>query len=63
MVKAKKVCDYTFNYFKLILLSVIVYSYTFYARLKDSFKDKVRMLYTNTDSLFLHFFVDNWQKN
>ena len=27
--------------------------YTFYALLKDAFKDKVRMLYTDTDSFFL----------
>ena len=30
-----------------------------YALLKDAFKDKVRMLYTNTDSFFLQFFVDD----
>ena len=33
--------------------------YTFYALLKDAFKDKVRMLYTETDSFFLQFFVEN----
>ena len=33
--------------------------YTFYALLKDAFKDKVRMLYTDTDSFFLQFFVDD----
>ena len=27
--------------------------YTFYAKLKDTFGDKVRMLYTDTDSFFL----------
>ena len=32
--------------------------YQFYALLKDAFKDKVRMLYTDTDSFFLQFFVD-----
>ena len=30
-----------------------------YALLKYAFKDKVRMLYTDTDSLFLQFFVDD----
>ena len=33
--------------------------YTFYALRKDAFKDKVRMLYTETDYLFLQFFVEN----
>ena len=33
--------------------------YTFYALLKDAFKDKVCMLYTDTDSYFLQFFVDD----
>ena len=31
--------------------------YTFYALLKDAFKDKVRMLYTDTDSFYLHIIV------
>ena len=31
--------------------------YTSYALLKDAFGEWVRMLYTDTDSLFLHFFV------
>ena len=30
-----------------------------YALLKDIFKDKVRMLYTDTDSFFLQFFVED----
>ena len=33
--------------------------YKFYALLKDAFGDKVRMLYTDTDSFFLQFFVDD----
>ena len=33
--------------------------YTFYALLKDAIKNKVRMLYTDTDSYFLKFFVDD----
>jgi hypothetical protein len=33
--------------------------YTFYAKLKDVFGDKVRMLYTDTDSFFLQFFVED----
>ena len=32
--------------------------YTFDALLKDAFKDKVRMLYSDTDSIFLQFFVE-----
>ena len=39
-----------------------MYRYTFYALLKDSFGDKVRMLYTDTDSFFLQFFVDDLAK-
>ena len=35
--------------------------YTFYALFKDAFKDKVRMLYTDTDSFFLQFFVEKHQ--
>ena len=34
----------------------------FYALLKDSFGERVRMLYTDTDSFFLHFFVDDLTK-
>ena len=34
----------------------------FYALLKDAFGDKVRMLYTDTDSFFLQFFVDDLAK-
>ena len=33
--------------------------YTFYAKLKDVFGDRVRMLYTDTDSFFLQFFVED----
>ena len=62
MVKAKNVCDLTFHYFQINILSVIVHRYTVYALLKDSFGDKVRKLYTDTDSFFLHFFVDNLAK-
>ena len=34
----------------------------FYALLKDTFGDKVCMLYTDTDSFFLQFFVDDLAK-
>ena len=33
--------------------------YIFYPLLKDAFKEKVRMLYTDTDSFFLQFFVED----
>ena len=33
--------------------------YTFYAKLKDVFGKRVRMLYTDTDSFFLQFFVED----
>ena len=36
--------------------------YQFYALLKDAFQEKVRMLYTDTDSFFLQFFVDDLSK-
>ena len=36
--------------------------YSFYELLKDSFGERVRMLYTDTDSFFLHFFVDDLAK-
>ena len=36
--------------------------YSFYALFKDTFGKQVRMLYTDTDSFFLHFFVDDLVK-
>ena len=36
--------------------------YAFYAQLKDYFGAKVRMLYTDTDSFFLQFFVEDLGK-
>ena len=36
--------------------------YTFYALLKDAFGERVRMLYTDTDSFFPHFFVEDLAK-
>ena len=33
--------------------------YTFYAKLKDVFGERVRMLYTDMDSFFLQFFVED----
>ena len=33
--------------------------YTFYVVLKDTFGEQVRMLYTDIDSFFLHFFVED----
>ena len=35
---------------------IFLNSYIFYALLKDAFGERVRMLYTDTDSFFLHFF-------
>ena len=36
--------------------------YSFYALLKDTFGKQLRMLYTDTDSFFLQFFVDDLAK-
>ena len=33
--------------------------YSFYALLKDTFGERVRLLYTDTDSFFLQFFVED----
>ena len=41
---------------------IFLYRYTFYVLLKDAFGERVRVLYTATDSFFLHFFVETWQK-
>ena len=41
---------------------IVLYRYTFYALLKDAFGKRVRMLYTDTDSFFLHFFVEDLAK-
>ena len=41
---------------------IFLYKYTFYALLKDAFGERVRMLYTDTDSLFLHFFEEDLAK-
>ena len=38
---------------------IFLYRYTFYALLKDAFGERVLMLYTDTDSFFLHFFVED----
>ena len=38
------------------------FRYTFYALLKDAFSKLVPMLYTDTDSFFLHFFVEDLTK-
>ena len=40
----------------------LFFRYTFYALLKDAFGDRVRMLYADTDSFFLQFFVDDLAK-
>ena len=48
--------------FNLIFFYVSVYKYSFYALLKDEFGERVRMLYTDTDSFFLHFFVKDLAK-
>ena len=42
----------------LIFLNI----YTFYALLKDAFGERVLMLYTDTDSFVLHFFVKDLAK-
>ena len=38
------------------------YRYTIYELLKDAFGERVRMLYTDTDSFFLHFIVEDLAK-
>ena len=40
-----------------IKIFIFLYRYTFYALLKGAFGEQVQMLYTDTDSFFLHFFV------
>ena len=41
---------------------IFLYRYTFYAHLKDAFVKQVRILYTDTDSFFFHFFVKDLAK-
>ena len=41
---------------------VFHYRYIFYALLKDAFGERVQMLYTDTDSFFLYFFVEDLAK-
>ena len=41
---------------------MFLYRYKYYALLKDAFGEQVRMLYTDTDSFFLHFFVEDLAK-
>ena len=50
-----------FDVNKIITL-ILLYRYTFYALLKDAFGERVRMLHTDTDSFFLHFFVEDLAK-
>ena len=38
------------------------YRYTFYALLNGTFNEQVRILYTDTDSFYLHFFVEDLAK-
>ena len=45
-----------------IITLILLYRYSFYALLKDAFGERVRMLYTDTDSLFIHFFVEDLAK-
>ena len=45
-----------------IITLILLYRYTFYALLKDAFGEQVQMLYTDTDSFFLHFFVEDLAK-
>ena len=42
---------------------MFLYRYTSYALLKDAVGERVRMLYTDTDSFFLHFFVEDLAKD
>ena len=42
---------------------IFLYRYTFYALLKDAFGERIRILYTDTDSFFLHFFVEDLEQN
>ena len=45
-----------------IKIFIFIYRYTFYALLKDALGERVRMLYKDTDSFFLHFFVEDLAK-
>ena len=45
-----------------IKIFIFLYRYTFYALLKDVVGERVRMLFTDTDSFFRHFFVENLTK-
>ena len=42
---------------KKIITYIFINRYTFYALMKSAFVERVRMLYTDNDSFFLHFFV------
>ena len=46
----------------LTIAIFVGFRYTFYALLKDAFGERDRMLYTDTDSFFLHFFVKDLSK-
>ena len=46
-----------------IKLLIFVYRYTFYSLLKDAFGKRVKILYNNNDSFFLHFCVKNLEQN
>ena len=41
---------------------IFLYKYKSYALLKNSFGERVRMLYIDTNSFFLHFFVEDLAK-
>ena len=45
-----------------IKILIFLYRDIFNALLKYAFSERVRMLYTDTDSLFLHFFVEGLAK-
>ena len=49
-------------YLNTIKTFVSLYRYTFYAFLKEAFRERVRMLYTDTDSFFLYFCVEDLAK-
>ena len=46
----------------MITTFIFLYRYTFYALLKDAFGRRVQMLYTDTDSFVLQFFVEDLAK-
>ena len=50
---------FTLIFLGLPFYQVFFYRYSFSALLNDEFEKRVRMLYTDTDSFVLHFFVND----